>query len=184
MGQRKLRVELDRPPEHLLSDSKLRFVVVGVVQTANPSKIGLVSIQVVGWAGLDDFALGLPELDAELPDDLFGHARLNGEDLVQVSIVTFGPQVNIVGCSNELRRDPHPAGSLGRLLPTDGAFEYVADPELLADLPDRRPVVLILQGARAGDDAEAAHRGESAGDLLGHPRCEVIVLGRPKVVEW
>ena len=54
---------------------------------------------------------------------------LNGKDVVQVAIVTFGPDVIVVGAVDQLRRDPHPATSLAH-----AAFQHVADFQLPGNL--------------------------------------------------
>src|SRR5262249_48903822 len=54
---------------------------------------------------------------------------LDGKNVVQIAVVTFGPDMAVIGTVDQLRRDPNPAGRFAHT-----SFNYMADVELAGDL--------------------------------------------------
>ena len=127
--------------------------------------------------------LGADQRDPHLVDDLGGDLGLDLEDVVDLAVEGLRPQLRVVGDADQLRRDADAVLAVRGTGPAHGAFHHVVDAQVLGDLPHGLARAVVLGGAGAGDDAEAADRGQAAGDLLGHAGREVGLFGRPEVLE-
>jgi hypothetical protein len=69
-------------------------------------------------------------VDLQRADDRTGDLVLKVEYVLEVAIVALRPEVKAGGGIDQLRIDPNPV----RRAP-DAAFEHVADPQVVGDLP-------------------------------------------------
>ena len=108
---------------------------------------------------------------------------LHLEDVVDLAVVGLRPDGGVVGNTDQLGRDADPVGSVGAPGPAHGALDHEVDAQVFGDLPHGLAGAVVLGGAGAGDDAEAADGGQPAGDLLGHPGREVGLFRGAQVFE-
>ena len=90
------------------------------------------------------------EHDVEHTGDLLGNVELHGERVGQRAIVGLRPQMDAVGCADQLRGDARMLA-----LAPHAAFEHVADAELLTDGTQILALALELERRRAADDEHA-----------------------------
>lgn len=93
-----------------------------------------------------------------------------GKGLVEVAIVTLGPDVRVGGSVDELHGHVHAFG--GAL---DGAFEDAVDAQLASDVGKRTLYAFVLHGGGAGDDAERGVLSQHGDDFVGHAIGEVVL---------
>ena len=72
-------------------------------------------------------------------DDLPGHVILHDENVGQVPIEPLRPEMAVMGCVDELSRDPDALVDFA-----DAALEHIAGPKSFADLLDLD--ILALEG--------------------------------------
>ena len=147
------------------------------------AQVVVVGLEVAGRLRFHQTAFPLEQRDIECRYDLAGDVGLDPEDLVQGLVVNRSPQVGLVGCAHQLRRDAHPRLPLPRLFPAYAPLQDVIGSQLSADLASRLLGVPVDAATRARDDAQAIDRGQSRGDLLGDALGEVRVLGAAKIGE-
>jgi hypothetical protein len=107
-------IQLHRAFEHLLGQPEPRHVVAGPGPQLHPAQVRLVGLHVLGGTGLQGLALGFEQGDVQLAGHLGGDVALHREDLLELAVVAVGPQMRVVGHADQLRRDAHPAGAVGR----------------------------------------------------------------------
>ncbi|MGY4282461.1 hypothetical protein ACVWXO_001681 [Bradyrhizobium sp. LM2.7] len=73
--------------------------------------------------------------------DRIGDLVLHGEDVDELAVVTFGPEMAAGGGVVELRGDAHAVVRLAH-----AALDDVADAEFLGDLPDVDRTALVCEG--------------------------------------
>ena len=100
----------------------------------------------------DDFVLHVEEVDHRLVEAL-------------------GPEVSAGLGVDELRIDANPVGAA-----LHGAFEHIANAELLADLLQIQTLPLVSEGRVATDHLHAAHPRKVGGQALGHAVDEIFLL--------
>ena len=136
--RRELRIERDRPFE-------ARAGLCGPLSRPPPEPLPrlqeqVVGLEVVGVAALDARALARGQVDLQRGDDGARDLVLEVEDVLEVAIVALRPEVKAGRGVDQLRIDPDPV----RRAP-DAAFEHVADPQVVGDLPGRRRPSLVLK---------------------------------------
>jgi hypothetical protein len=113
-----------------------------------------------------------PQMARELLDDCQRYLILNGEDVLQSSIVDFREEVVSVPGADELRGHAHLIAGLA-----DTALEDVRDPQLFGDASDVLVVVLERERGGSSRDPQPVHPRERVDDLLGNAVAEELVLG-------
>src|SRR5512140_324954 len=169
MGQGVGGVELDRPRKELEGEFDV-VAPVAVVKAPAPQVI-VVSLD-VARRDLGQGALLLrAERDPQGADDVAGDLLLDGEDVAELPVIGFGPEVEAAGGLDELDRDPEPVLGL-----PDAALENVVDAEGVADLAETGGRILELERAGAGGDPEALNAAEGVDDLLGYAVAEIPLV--------
>ena len=74
---------------------------------------------------LDRFFLFRKKFNLQGVDNRVRNLILQGKDVVQIAVVTFGPDVTVVGTVNQLRGDPDATGRFAH-----APFQDMADVEL------------------------------------------------------
>src|SRR4029077_3030787 len=74
------------------------------------------------------------QLDVDLPGDCLGNFALQSEDVVEMALVAFRPEMGLVGHLDELGGDANAGAG-----PADRAFEDVRHAKLPPDLRHRLP---------------------------------------------
>jgi hypothetical protein len=105
-------------------------------------------------------------------DDPLGDVVLDREDVAQLAVVAFGPDMLAGLRVDELARDPEPLP--GR---PDAALEHVAHPEIARDLADIHGPALVDEGRVARDHEEPAQPRERGDDVLAQSVGEEILRG-------
>ena len=128
--------------EHLLEqgDGLSQLLAGALVPMMATFQVKVVRIHARGRL-LDRRQGALQELGAERNRDGAGELVLDGEDVVELSIVRLRPEVIAVRGIDELRHDSQLA-----TLAADAPFQHRADGELLGDLEDAQ--VLAFEGER------------------------------------
>ena len=111
------------------------------------------------------------ELHLQRTGDRLGDVVLNGEDVDQLAVVAFRPQVIAVLGVDELRRHAYAASRAA-----DAAFENVRDAERFRDPADVLFLAAKGEGGRARGDLEAGDVRQQVDDLLGQSVAEVLVV--------
>src|SRR5262245_46812164 len=105
MGLGELRVELNGALQQ-----RTRFLVGSLASSPlqlSPAKIVIVGLEIVGASARDAPPLALAELYRQGRDDLSRHLILHGEDVGQVAVVPFGPEVATGRAVDQLSGDPY-----------------------------------------------------------------------------
>src|ERR1700722_8182330 len=135
--RRKLGVEFGRAAQQL---PRLR---VGLFRMAPPqfpaAQEAVESLHIVGLLGHQTMALALCEIERKRAHDLPGHVILYGENVSQIPVETLRPEMAVIGCVDELSRDPDALVDF-----THAALQHIAGAESLADLLDLD--ILALEG--------------------------------------
>ena len=123
---------------------------------------------------------GLP-LDAVVPrgldpakqgrSDGRGDLVLDGEDVLELAIVAFCPDMRLGLAVDELNSDPDPIARLA-----DASFGDVVDPELARDLLGLDGLALVDEHRVAGDHQQFAETRQFGDDVLGEPVDEKLLL--------
>src|SRR4029077_14825333 len=94
------------------------------------------------------FAIGQLNMHFGCEDE--GDFVLDGENIVQGAVVTFGPEMRTVYCVDQLRRDPDAVPALA-----NAALQNVSHAELLRRLANIDRTTLVNEARIACDDAQA-----------------------------
>ena len=105
-------------------------------------------------------------------DDGRGHLVLDGEDVLEVAVVSFRPEVVSGGAVDELGGDADPVARLAH-----AAFEHVAHAELPGDGAHVHGLALVGERGVAGDDEELADARQRGEDVLGDAVGEELLFG-------
>ena len=110
----------------------------------------------------------------ERPAKSFGHALrdlvLDGEDLAQLAIVLFRPELKAGLRLGEAHRDAQPVAGFPH-----AAFEQAADSQPLADFRNPEPARSVKRrGPR--DHAQSRNPAERVDHLFGHPVAEILLV--------
>ena len=105
---------------------------------------------------------------------------MQGENIVQVSVIPIGPEMVSGGRINQLGDDPHPmVGS------THTPLEEVLRPGFLADPMPSDWLVLGRSHRVAGNDEGAGEFGEIRDEHVGYANAEILLLRvAAQVVKW
>ncbi len=145
MGRGKVGILRQGPFEKL--DRPL-VVLLPVAQVVLPAlHVEIVGGHARGRSPGEARSLGGRELELKGGDDLLGDVRLHREDVFQLPLVGFGPEMAVGLGLDQLAGDAHPPVG-----PAHAAFQDVGDVELFGDLAQvlLRPPVAHHRGA--GDD--------------------------------
>jgi hypothetical protein len=135
MGQGVFGVEIGRPGKEL--QRELDVVAPVAIEEAPALQVVIVGLDMARG----DFGEGAPLLGAEGdpqgPDDIAGDLLLDGEDVAELTVVGFRPEVVAAGGVDELDGDPQAVVGLA-----DAALEDAVDAQPVADLAEvgRRPL--------------------------------------------
>src|SRR5260370_40291436 len=121
MGKSEVRIQLDGPFEHLQS-----IIHIFAAHVISSTQIDIVSLSILGRPADDGFFFVWGESDAKRLSDAPSDFLLNGENVLEMPIVTLGPDGMPCRNFNQLGRDPHATASA-----TDATFEQItsADPQ-------------------------------------------------------
>ena len=78
---------------------------------------------------LDRFLLFRKKFHSQRVDNRVRNLILQSEDVVQIAVVTFGPDVAVIGTIDQLRRDPDAPACFA-----NASFEHVTYLELIGNL--------------------------------------------------
>ena len=98
-------------------------------------------LQVLRVAAIYPLQLAGLERHRHFGDDLGGDFILDGEDIVQVTVVAFSPYVIAVRAIDQLRVDPNPPSR-----PSDAAFEDMSNTEVAGNVPHIHRLALVCEG--------------------------------------
>ena len=161
-------VELHRSREHLsrLGIRLLRGAPV-ILQAAQDIVIGL---DVPGGRSPEAVFLRSGELHREDPDDLLRDLVLQGEDVLQIPVITLRPHVVPRGGVDELGGDPHAIAGLA-----NAALQDVAHAQLAAHLRGLDRPALVREDGVARDHEQPGELGEARDEVFGDPVAEVLL---------
>ena len=101
-----------------------------------------------------------------------GDLVLDREDVVEVAVEAFSPQVAAVLAVDQLGVDAHAIAGLAH-----ASLQDRAHAEVLAHLRDVGRLALVGEGGVAGDDEQARNLGQIGDDVLGDAVGEILLLG-------
>src|SRR5215471_21800635 len=148
MRRGETRIELDRPQVHRpgLRDPLPRAAAERLAR-AQPS---LVCLHIGGAAPAQPSLLALRQLNRERADDLLHNLVLGREDVGEIAIEPFRPQMPAAASIDELRRDAHAIAGLA-----DAALEYEPHAQVAPDLLHFERPALVDEGGVARDHEQA-----------------------------
>src|SRR6185503_20681270 len=150
------------------------------VRAVLPVQIELVGFYVVGLTVGESSILRGGQLELEAIGDGAGDLVLNCEHVLELAVVTLGPDVITVADVDELRRDTHPVPGA-----THASFENCFDVELLTDLGDADWFSLESERRCPGRHLQRRNAGERIEDFFRNTVREVLVVAvRAHVGEW
>jgi hypothetical protein len=132
----------------------------------------VVRLQVLRPLAPEPFDLGATDLRLDGADYAFRDPVLKVEDVLEVAVETFGPEVAAAERVDQLRGE---ADAIGRL--AHAALQHVAHAEIAGDLPHVNRPVLVDEGRVAGDDEQPPEARQRGDDVLDHAVGEVLLVG-------
>ncbi len=134
-------------------------------------QVQVVGLQVGRAALLDRLLFFRQQLQLQGLDDCLRNLVLQREDVVQVAVVAFGPEVVVARRLDQLRRDAHATAGAAH-----AALEHVVDLQLPRHL--RQVDVLALERERsvARDDGERGDLAQVRDDVLADAVAEIFLL--------
>jgi hypothetical protein len=103
--------------------------------------------------------------------DLAGDVVLDGEDVIELTVVARRPHVLFRAGVDELGGDANPGARLPH-----AALQCHASPEGAADLEGCLVAVLVVHRGGAGDDPQIPDVGEPLDQLFGHAVREIAII--------
>lgn len=105
-------------------------------------------------------------------DDRGGHLVLDGEDVFELPVVAFGPDMAIRRTVDQLHAD---ADAVARF--AHAALHHVLHAEIARGLPHVDRLALVFECGVAGDDEQVAKSRQLGDDILSQPVGEKFLLG-------
>src|ERR1700751_2455935 len=137
VGQRKLRIELDRAVEQVQRFGRGKPIAV-LIKPGQPPQVDGLGIEALRLLVLGTFYFGCFNRRGDRPNHALGHLILQIEDIAEPAVKTVGPKMGTSGGIDELSRD---TDSVCRL--ANAPFQHVPPPQLTSHLLhfDRAPLV-------------------------------------------
>ena len=129
-----------------------------------------VSLSVDGWAVRQLRRLDWGYLDRDLPRDGLGELALHAEYVLEITVITLGPDCLVGARGNEAHAQAHAVADQEY-----GAFENSIDVELARDLGQRLLDALVRHHRSPRDHAQRFEPGEVGNERSGHPIGEVLL---------
>jgi hypothetical protein len=163
------RVALDRQA-HLLRGL---VVVVGaeLVEQPHAARVVVPNVHAFAAPARRAVAFDLQQLGFDRADHALGDLVLYSEDIGEVAVVAFAPDMRAVRRLDELGCDAHPVSSLAH-----AAFKHITDAKLAAQRLDVDRPALVDETRVAGDHEEPAPLRQRIDDVLAYAVGEVILL--------
>ncbi len=168
-GQGKLWIELDRLGI-TARGSLVTVVAIAAVLDRKATQVGIVGGGILCRFGGDGFLFGAGKFEAELFGDGAGDFALHGKDVVELAVITFGPDVLVGGGADHLHIHVHGVGDF-----LHAAFDDIGDAELLTDFAQVVRRAFVLLGRGAGDDFEIGDLRKAGENFVLNPFGEVTV---------
>ena len=128
--------------------------------------------------GVIDF--GYPNPSSKGPDDVLGNFVLNGEEILEIAVVAFGPDMVAGRGLDELGGDPDALAGLAH-----AAFDDIAHPQFPPNFGDVHRLPLEHERGVARDNEQATAAAQLGDDVLGDAIGEILLLGIARHVgEW
>ena len=134
------------------------------------TEIEAVRFQVAGVA-LHERLAGIGQAHFESADDGLRDFVLDGEDVVELAVVAFGPDLRGAADLDELRGDADAVPGFAH-----AAFQDVVHGERLTDAANVLLPAFEGEGGAARRHPQARHAAESVQDLFGESIAEVLVV--------
>src|SRR5215472_12018358 len=167
MGQGEARIEGDRAFEQLAGQP---IVVGGVAanmfDAAQQAFIGRQTLRALARGTLD---LRLLDPASEGGHDRAGDLVLDLEQLADVAIVAFGPDMIARRGIDQLRRDAQPLDRFA-----DAALDHISDAELAAETLHVDILTAVLKGRVPGDYEELTEPRQLGDDVLGDAVYDIL----------
>ena len=168
-GTSELRVEVGRADEHVAAEAQ--EVLGRVVEELAALQIEIIGLD-AGRGGLaNGVDLGRHQPHLQLFDDGPGDLVLDGENVGQIAIIAFGPDMAAAAAVDQLAGDPQAVAGLA-----DAAFEQIADAKIGGDPLEVLRLALVGEAGVAADHKQAGDLGQIGDDVLGDAFGEIIVL--------
>ncbi len=170
VGRSEAGVEFDGASQQLLGFAVARSRVAPP-QFASAQE-AVIGFQIVGVLGGDPLPVAGVEIERQRGDDLARHVVLDREDVGELPVEAFGPEMSAGRRIDQLRGDPHPVARFAH-----APLEDVAHAEAFADLGNVD--VLALEGERriAGDHEELRELRQRGDDVFRDAVGEILLLG-------
>ncbi len=119
------------------------------------------------------------QLQVDLFRDVAGHVALQQQNVAQVAVIVFRPNMLIAAAIHQLRGDANMIA--GKLHCT---FDHCVHVQLARDLRQWFVGALVAHDRSVGDDLQVSKFGELRNQVFGHAVGEVVLLGvRAQVVQ-
>src|SRR5882762_8887298 len=136
-----------------------------------PHEVEIVSLDIVRAALLDGLLLFGQELEFQSLDDRCGDFVLQREDVVEVAVVTLGPEVIVARPVHQLGGDPYAATCFAHT-----AFQYMVDLEFTCDFRHVDVLALEYESAVAGGHRQRRDLAQIRDDVLGDSVAKILLL--------
>ena len=115
---------------------------------------------------------GAPQARHDCADYRQGHLVLQRKDILDLTVITFGPNLRPGRRVGQLTGDAQVVSGLA-----NASFKNVTHAELASDLFDIDSFALVGEARIAGDDKKAFDSREAADDVFDHAVGEIFLLG-------
>ncbi len=170
MGVRIVRIERKRAFEQGLCLG-VGFPLRAVVQHLGSQDV-LIGRHVVGPLALRPLVRGSLDAAGEGGNDRAGHFVLNGEDVLELAVIAFRPDVPVGLCVDQLHGDTDAIADLAH-----ASLEHVFDVELAGNFLHLHRLALVHEGRVARDDEKVAETRQLGDDVLGEAVGKEFLLG-------
>src|SRR5688500_16309618 len=171
-------IELDRALEHL--PSELMRAAAMLMEELPTPQVNLVRLHIRRGYLLDRLLFVFGQHYTQGGDNARCNLILDGENILQLAVITLGPELSVVAGIHELRGEPE---SLTRF--AHASLEHSSNLKLPSDFANVLVLVLESEGRSPRRDLERLDLRKCVDDFLGHPVGERFPLRvGAQIAEW
>src|ERR1700737_408087 len=169
MSQSVVRINSNRVP-------KIVDAFTGALFCPSVPKIAAFQVQLVGlWIYDTRRSQTCPLAGSQLNFNFLGHVPpdfgLYGEDVAQVALVSFGPEMAVGRSIYQLRGDADPVTG-----PEHGSFDDGIDAKFFSDLSNGFLLASVTHDGSTRGSAQFADFRQRGNQLVGHAICKIFLL--------
>src|ERR671911_2724857 len=163
------RVDIYGTGEH--PPGELNALLAHQIEGLPPAEIEIVRLDASGSRLIDCALFLLRQHHSQCADDVLCDLVLYGKHILQLPVVTLGPETVSISYIDELHDDPEPVTGL-----PDTPFQHGTHAELVPDVADVLILPLVGERRRPGGNAKRLNLGQRSDDFLCYTLAEVILI--------